>query len=298
MTRGWERSWRGWKAAPNSGLHLSSQTAPDSFVGATLDSPGGRNFTDAEKDTFENDHQAYLEFRQNLKKDLHGGLKFYYITGSKDNDAVCAKRLEDSTQLPTRLQANIPIAREPAALIIPDVTNVNTPITRITATGILTADNIHRLVDAIIAATGFQNGFLPLFPIIGKNGTDRSRKWAPDGPIGFPKTHFGVMAPDMPHLLAVLQAQSYSAGGAVPLQCEISATYIGKVIRKVQSQGYASIYPSHEATTDFNAIASHFFDDKVLSESWNSWMKLGPGRRIVGWGLVGIPAGRILCLRW
>jgi cation diffusion facilitator CzcD-associated flavoprotein CzcO len=56
-----------------------------------------------------------------------------------------------------------PVAREPAALIIPDVMNINTPITRITATGILTADNIHCLVDAIIAATGFKNGFFSLF---------------------------------------------------------------------------------------------------------------------------------------
>jgi hypothetical protein len=93
------------------------------------------------------------------------------------------------------------------------------------------------------------------------------------------------MAPDMPNWFAVLQAQSYSAGGTVPLQCEISATYITKVIQKVQGQGYASIYPSHEATADFKEIASHFFDDKVLGESCNSWMKLGPGRsrNLVWW---------------
>ncbi|KAJ0420941.1 hypothetical protein BJY00DRAFT_323521 [Aspergillus carlsbadensis] len=271
----------------------------DSFVGATSDSPGGRNFTEAEKYTFENDPKAYLEFRQNLEKNLHGGLKFY-TTGSKENDAVQARcldtmltRVNGDKEFLQKILPDYPpgckrITPSPGyleALISPKVTYIDTPIMRITATGIITADNIHRTVDAIIAATGFQNGFLPLFPTIGKNGTDLSRRWAPDGPIGFPETYFGVMAPDMPNWFAVLQAQSYSAGGTVPLQCEISATYIAKVIRKVQSQGYSSIYPSHEATADFNEIASHFFDDKVLGEACNSWMKLGPGRsrNLVWW---------------
>ncbi|KAL2840792.1 hypothetical protein BJY01DRAFT_249859 [Aspergillus pseudoustus] len=93
------------------------------------------------------------------------------------------------------------------------------------------------------------------------------------------------MASDMPNWFAILQAQSYSAGGTVPLQCETSATYIAKVIRKVQNQGYAFISPSHEATADFNDVVSRFFDDKVLSESCNSWVKMGPGRsrNLVWW---------------
>ncbi|KAL2796550.1 hypothetical protein BJX66DRAFT_323869 [Aspergillus keveii] len=251
----------------------------DGFVGATSDSPGGRSFTEAEKDTFENDPRAYLEFRQNLEKNLRGGLRFY-ITGSKESDAVRAKRLETilnrvggDKEFRQKIIPNYPpgckrITPSPGyleALISPKVTYIDTPITRITATGIVTADNIHRPVDAIIAATGFQNGFLPLFPTIGKNGTDLSRKWALEGPIGFPETYFGVMAPDMPNWFVVLQAQSYSAGGT--------------------SQGYTSLYPSHEATADFNEIASHFFDDKVHGESCNSWMKLGPGRsrNLVWW---------------
>jgi cation diffusion facilitator CzcD-associated flavoprotein CzcO len=159
-------------------------------VGATSDFPGGHDFTEIEKNTFENDPKVYLEFRQNLEKNLHNGLRFY-ITGSKENDTVRAKCLETmlnrvggDKEFLQKIIPNYPpgckrITPSPGyleALISPKVTCIDTPITRITITGIITADNIHRPVNAIIAATGFQNSFLPLFPTIGKNGTDLSQK--------------------------------------------------------------------------------------------------------------------------
>lgn len=82
------------------------------------------------------------------------------------------------------------------------------------------------------------------------------------------------------------QAQSYGIGGTVPLQCEASVTFIAKAIRKVQSQGYKSLYPSHDATADFNEYAEQFFQDKVIQDSCNSWMKSGKGKT---WPLVAWP---------
>ncbi len=58
----------------------------------------------------------------------------------------------------------------------------------------------------------------------------------------------------------------------------MSATYIAKVIRKVQSQGYKAIHPSHEATADFNEIVSGHFDNQVLGDNCNSWLKSGGGK--------------------
>jgi cation diffusion facilitator CzcD-associated flavoprotein CzcO len=82
---------------------------------------------------------------------------------------------------------------------------IDQPIVRATSNGLVTADGKAREVDAVIAATGFQNGFLPWFPTIGKNGVDLRERWASDGPIGYPETYFGVMAPDMPNYFAVMQ---------------------------------------------------------------------------------------------
>jgi cation diffusion facilitator CzcD-associated flavoprotein CzcO len=73
---------------------------------------------------------------------------------------------------------------------------------------LVTEDGKERKVDIIVTATGFKNGFLPLFPTIGKNGLDLSKYWATDGPIGYPKTYFGVMAPNVPNYFAVVQVSS------------------------------------------------------------------------------------------
>ncbi len=81
------------------------------------------------------------------------------------------------------------------------------------------------------------------------------------------------------------KAQSYGFGGTVPLHCELSATFIAKAIRKVQSQGYQSICPSQEATADFNEFVEQYFEDKVLGDSCNSWLKAAQGksRTLFGW---------------
>jgi hypothetical protein len=82
-----------------------------------------------------------------------------------------------------------------------------------------------------------------------------------------------------------LQANTNGLGGTFPLQAEISATYISKVIRKVQGQGYNAIYPSQEATDDFNEIVDAYFDDKVIGDDCDGWWKSGFGksRPLVPW---------------
>ena len=67
-------------------------------------------------------------------------------------------------------------------------------------------------------------------------------------------------------------------GGSYPLNAEISASYIAKVIRKVQGQGYLGIYPSQEATDDFNEIVSSHFEDKVINDDCDGWWKAGFGK--------------------
>ncbi|QGA20156.1 hypothetical protein EYB26_007857 [Talaromyces marneffei] len=259
---------------------------------ATADAPGGYLFSEDEKTKFELDDEAYLAFRQELESNLHGGLT-HFLKGSPENESLreqCTetmlRRLNGDKEWFERLKPDYapgckrltPSPGYLEAVISPKVEYIDQPIVGATGNGLVTADGTVREVDAIIAATGFQNGFLPWFPTIGKNGVDLRERWASDGHIGYPETYFGVMAPDMPNYFAVMQAQTYAVGGTVPLQCETSATYIAKVIRKVQSQGYRAIYPSHEATADFNEIVGNFFDHKVLSDTCTSWLKAEKGK--------------------
>jgi cation diffusion facilitator CzcD-associated flavoprotein CzcO len=186
---------------------------------ATADAPGGHIFSEDEKTKFEQDEKAYLAFRQELESNLHGGLR-HFLTGSAENESLrekCTetmlKRLNGDKEWFERLKPDYapgckrltPSPGYLEAVTSSKVEYIDQPIVRATSNGLVTADGKAREVDAVIAATGFQNGFLPWFPTIGKNGVDLRERWASDGPIGYPETYFGVMAPDMPNYFAVMQ---------------------------------------------------------------------------------------------
>ncbi|KAH8704053.1 putative dimethylaniline monooxygenase [Talaromyces proteolyticus] len=263
------------------------------LVPATTEVLGAHVFTEEEKDKFEKDPQAYLEFRKSLDKNFHGRYQGS-VSGSAENakirqkysDALLARLGGDKAwfdrlvpdfapgcKRPTPSAGYIEAIRSAKVDYVDDV-----KISHATTDGLVTEDGKERKVDIIVAATGFQNAFLPLFPTIGKNGLDLSKYWAAAGPIGFPKTYFGVMAPNVPNYFGVIQANTNGQGGTFPLQAEISATYISKVIRKVQGQGYQAIYPSQEATDDFNEIVGAYFDDKVIGDDCDGWWKSGYGK--------------------
>lgn len=284
-------------------------TFQKNLVEATGDNPGAHQYTDAEKAGFAADPAAYLAYRRTIEANLH--TKFQRnVLGSPENEALRAACIETMRQ---RLGGS----QEWLDRLVPDfapgckrltpapgyletivkgeedgkVTYVDTPIVSATATGLVTVDGVERPVDVIIAATGFFNGFVPHFPIVGRNGVDLRQDWSVDGDTGYPETYFGVMAPDMPNYFMVLQAQGNGGGGSIPLQVELSATYIAKVLRKMQLQQYRSITPSREATEDFNAHCLGHFRDKVVSDNCSTWLKAPKkpgdvkegGRTLVWW---------------
>ena len=107
------------------------------------------------------------------------------------------------------------------SLLDPKVDFISQPIVEVTETGVVTADGGLHEVDAIIAATGFSDGFIPRFPTVGENGIDLAKSWAPDGDVGVPETYFGVMAPGFPNYFFVL-----SVGAAVGLPLVLQLTRV------------------------------------------------------------------------
>lgn len=194
-------------------------TFTQNLIEATGELPGGYVFSQGEKNKFAEDREAYLEYRRNIEVNLHGDYRGY-LAGTAQNQAMrqrcldtMLRRLGGNEKWLERLIPDYapgckrltPAPGYLEALMNPNVDYVETPISHATAEGLVTADGKERKVDVVVAATGFQNGFLPLFPTIGKKGIDLAQRWASDGPIGYPETYFGVMAPDMPNYFAVLQ---------------------------------------------------------------------------------------------
>ncbi|KAL1893531.1 hypothetical protein Sste5346_006360 [Sporothrix stenoceras] len=241
----------------------------------------------------------YLAYRKELDATFHTGFAAFYFGSEanskvrKDLTALISERVNHDPELLAKLIPDYaPVCKRltPApgyleALSDPNVDFIQTPISCITPTSIETTDGQQYPVDTIITATGFPDNYTPAYPLIGKSGTDIRDIWGPRGTVGYPKSYFGVMTPDFPNYFFVMQTQGTPFGGTVPVKCEQTATYIAACIRKIQSQSYASLEPSQEATDDFDAVVEGFFVDKTTSDTCSSWWKSGPGpsRVTMGW---------------
>ncbi|KAH8597214.1 cyclohexanone monooxygenase [Bisporella sp. PMI_857] len=264
-----------------------SPTFRASLHEATAAAPGGPTYSKEQRKQWADDPTSYVKYRKNLESGFHGLLAGTYKNSPQNNllretivKTMLTRLNGDEEWLARVLPDYAPGCKRitPApgyleSLLLPHVEYVTEPIVSATETGLKTADGTLREVDAIITATGFSDGYAPRFPTIGKDGVDLVDKWSFDGDIGYPETYLGMMAPGFPNYFFVMQAQGNGMGGTVPLQAELSATFIAKAIRKVQTQSYASIAPSVEATDDFNSIVSGFFEDKVTTDKCNSWFK-------------------------
>jgi len=282
---------RNWvSAAFNNGL---------TALGAKNGHPGGHPFTEEQRQAFEADPAAYLEYRKGLDATFHKGFAALYKGSAAsaglraELSALMSDRVDHDPALLERLIPDYaPVCKRltPApgyleALKDPKLKYVTEPIVEVKSRSIVTRDGDEHEVDVIVAATGFPDSSVPAFPLYGRGGRDIRTIWGPDGTVGYPRSYFGVMTPNFPNYFFVLQTQGTALGGTVPLQCEQTATYIAQCIRKIQSQSYSSLEPTEEATQDFDAVVEGFFADKVTTDSCSSWWKQGsgPSRVLISW---------------
>jgi cation diffusion facilitator CzcD-associated flavoprotein CzcO len=175
------------------------------------------------------------------------------------------------------------------ALAQDNVTLIQDPIRRFTATGIETTTGEHRAVDAILCATGGAVDFVLPFHVRAR-GVDLVDAWRPDKPaaddathFGWPYTYLGLAVPNVPNFLFIHGPHGAGPSGTVPHSVEVQLTYYAKLLRKVSSQGIKAMWPSRRAADDFVAYADAFFPTTVLTDNCSSWANGGkPGGRIHG----------------
>lgn len=160
------------------------------------------------------------------------------------------------------------------------------PITRITATGLETADKPYA-VDAIVFATGFDamTGALLKPDIRGRAGKTLKDKWR-EGP----RTYLGVATAEFPNMFTVTGPGSPSVLTNMLPSIEQHVEWISDLIGEADKRGVTSVEATHEAEEEWsshvNAVA-----DATLFPSCNSWY-LGaniPGKPRVFMPYIGFP---------
>jgi cation diffusion facilitator CzcD-associated flavoprotein CzcO len=140
-----------------------------------------------------------------------------------------------------------------------------TPIERITPTGIKTSDAEYAF-DIIIYATGFDaiTGSFDRIDIRGVDGLRLKDKWA-DGP----QTYLGVLVTDFPNMMMLMGP--HTALGNIPRSIEYNVDWVTRLLRHARDRGLTRVEAMDAGVTSWT---DHVKSCGVglLSNEVNSWM--------------------------
>jgi len=143
-----------------------------------------------------------------------------------------------------------------------------TEVVKIDETGVIGKDGVHREVDTIVCATGFDVSYRPRFPIVGQDGVDLADKWkvCPEG-------YLGLGIPGFPNFLTFIGPNWPVENGSVMGPLMYVSYYAMQLIKKIQSEYIASISPKQDVTDAFNEHCQEWVKHTVWVEECRSWYK-------------------------
>jgi len=147
------------------------------------------------------------------------------------------------------------------------VSTQETPIERITETGIRTTDADYPL-DMIIYATGFDaiTGAFDRIEFRGVGGVKLTDHWA-DGP----KTYLGLMSAGFPNLLTIVGPHNASTRCNIPRCIEQNVEWVSELLGYAQERGITRIEPTPEAEADWSKHVEELAEGMLYAQV-DSWL--------------------------
>jgi hypothetical protein len=163
------------------------------------------------------------------------------------------------------------------SLTEPNVAFITSPITRISASAIHTADGCSHEVDALVCATGFKASAPPPFPLTGANSLTMNEKWKTRA-----TTYMSHSIAGFPNLFTMLGPNSAVGSGSLTKMIETVGDYIVKCVRKIQRDNIAAMVVKEARERDFVEYADTYFKGTVFAEECRSWYKNNGTGEVVG----------------
>jgi 4-hydroxyacetophenone monooxygenase len=129
-----------------------------------------------------------------------------------------------------------------------DVELVRTPIDRIEAEGVVTADGVRHPADVIVFATGFQATEM-LWPmaITGRDGQDLRASWGER-----PAAYLGITVPGYPNFFCMYgPGTNLASGGSLIFHSECQMRYISECLDQLIAGGHRFMEPRQDKTDDW-----------------------------------------------
>ena len=168
-----------------------------------------------------------------------------------------------------------------AALKRPNVELVTSPIERITAGGIETADGKAHAFDALIYGTGFTaSQFLRTFKVKGRGGRDLHEAWNGDA-----RAYLGMTTPGFPNFFMIYGPNTnIVVNGSIIFFSECSVRYIVGCLKLLAETGAATLEVRQDVHDAFNTKV----DAANAGMAWGapqvtSWYKNAKGRVSQNW---------------
>ena len=162
-----------------------------------------------------------------------------------------------------------------------DVDLVTDPITKITPSGIVTADGTEREVDVLVVATGFQATELPIAARVhGRGGVSLADQFAEHGM----QAYKGATVAGFPNLFFIVGPNTGLGHSSMVFMIESQVTYAVDALRQMRAAGVASVEPVPVAQQRWNDDLQR----RMRRTVWNtggcsSWYLDSHGRNVTLW---------------
>jgi cation diffusion facilitator CzcD-associated flavoprotein CzcO len=208
---------------------------------------------------------------------LKGEAAYRAILTSKVRDPVLRKKLTPDYSLGCKrlLGSDLWLT----TLLRPNVDVIDTPIARITSSGVETIDDAVHTVDAIVFGTGFRTTeHLVPIQITGLGGKDLGTEWSRGA-----EAYFGITVSGFPNFF-MLYGPNTNTPTSVIFMLEREARYIVRCLRKLRSEQARYMNVRIDAQRRFNAeIQDRLSRSVAAMDSCHTYFKNEFGKLTVSW---------------
>ncbi len=166
------------------------------------------------------------------------------------------------------------------ALTSSTVDLVSTPISRITATSVVTVDGTARDTDILVVATGFHATDSPAANLItGTDGRTLGQRWRTAGPQGYK----GSTVSGFPNMFTLIGPNTGTGNMSMVYMIESQLNYLIDALRVMDRRGLSSVEVRPEAQQRFNVELQRRLRRTVWATGCSSWYLDRHGRNTTLW---------------
>jgi cation diffusion facilitator CzcD-associated flavoprotein CzcO len=261
--------------------HLVLYQRTPNWVLPKVDDP----YTPEELERLRTDPEALLEARQQVWERVEGAITFSDPKAILFAQELASKSMAivEDPEVRAKLTPDFPHGcKRPLVSNVwyptfnrPNVELVTEAIERIDADGIVTTDGVHRPVDTIVLATGFETTrYLATIEVTGRNGRHLDDAWS-DGA----QAYLGITTAGFPNLFMLYGPNTNNGSILFMIECQVA--YVMRQVARLDREALAWVDVRPEVMADYNRALQDDLDHvDVWSASCNNYYR-GPSGTIV-----------------